>query len=310
MPDRSKHELQYQAGSSPVTRGQARLLLLLMLIQVLMTAQANYAPGIVASLKSAWAEHQQAVANRAALQKTLAAERLAAAYAPPPAQVIWEEDPDRAARLLAAGGYRAVSSVSPEPAFFIQAIPPVACLIWPATVPGCVFTSGPNATFAFMHERQAGNQPARLVKVALSGSVAASQNGGHPAEDPFDGTIAVARSLSASSYGTADEGVYTNNGPSETELSLQPEENGTYWNAHWTPAQQAGNPGKLNIQYHDVLRIFAGQADPADAAHFTIGYELDGKAGVIDGWLKANGSVALEPREGKRVETLWYPHAK
>jgi hypothetical protein len=34
------------------------------------------------------------------------------------------------------------------------------------------------------------------------------------------------------------------------------------------------------------LRIFAGQADPKDASHFTIEYEIDGVKGVLDGWLQ------------------------
>lgn len=34
------------------------------------------------------------------------------------------------------------------------------------------------------------------------------------------------------------------------------------------------------------LRVFAGQPDPDDASHFTIGFELNGVPGVIDGWLR------------------------
>ena len=35
-----------------------------------------------------------------------------------------------------------------------------------------------------------------------------------------------------------------------------------------------------------TLRLFAGQADPADASHFTFMYELNGQRGTIDGWLQ------------------------
>jgi hypothetical protein len=35
-----------------------------------------------------------------------------------------------------------------------------------------------------------------------------------------------------------------------------------------------------------TLRVFAGQVDPLDASHFTIEYELYGKRGVVDGWLR------------------------
>jgi hypothetical protein len=91
---------------------------------------------------------------------------------------------------------------------------------------------------------------------------------------------------------------------------LLPDENGIVMPAHWSPAQQPGNPGTLKIQYAELLRIFFGQTDPADSSHFTLKYELNGKAGVINGWLKPNGSVVFEPREGKRVGSVWYPHAK
>jgi hypothetical protein len=45
------------------------------------------------------------------------------------------------------------------------------------------------------------------------------------------------------------------------------------------------------------LRLFAGQADANDASHFTIDYVLGDQKGVIDGWLKDDGSVLLEKRD-------------
>jgi hypothetical protein len=46
------------------------------------------------------------------------------------------------------------------------------------------------------------------------------------------------------------------------------------------------------------LRFFAGQPDPADASHFTIGYEMGGKPGTVDGWLDHGGSLRLKVRDG------------
>jgi hypothetical protein len=45
-----------------------------------------------------------------------------------------------------------------------------------------------------------------------------------------------------------------------------------------------------------VLRISAGQRDPKDASHFTITYTVAGSEGIIDGWLKDDGSVLMETR--------------
>ena len=46
-----------------------------------------------------------------------------------------------------------------------------------------------------------------------------------------------------------------------------------------------------------ALRLFAGQPDANDASHFTIDYALGDQKGVIDGWLKDDGSVLLEKRD-------------
>ena len=49
------------------------------------------------------------------------------------------------------------------------------------------------------------------------------------------------------------------------------------------------------------LRWFAGQPDPEDASHFTIRYELDGRPGLVDGWLRDEGGVSLEHHPLGRV---------
>jgi len=45
------------------------------------------------------------------------------------------------------------------------------------------------------------------------------------------------------------------------------------------------------------LRWHAGQIDSADAAHFTIGYEINGKPCIVDGWLRDDDTVTFAPRE-------------
>jgi hypothetical protein len=58
----------------------------------------------------------------------------------------------------------------------------------------------------------------------------------------------------------------------------------------WAPIQQFAFAFSGQVPATSPrLRMFAGQADPADASHFTIGYELDGEPGTIDGWLQADG---------------------
>jgi hypothetical protein len=45
------------------------------------------------------------------------------------------------------------------------------------------------------------------------------------------------------------------------------------------------------------VRIYAGQVDPDDAAHFTIRYEMWGRSDVLDGRLDDNDNVTLTPRK-------------
>ncbi len=50
------------------------------------------------------------------------------------------------------------------------------------------------------------------------------------------------------------------------------------------------------------VRFFAGQADASDAAHFTIGYQITGGGGTIDGWLRDPGEIELKVRDGPPVD--------
>jgi hypothetical protein len=43
----------------------------------------------------------------------------------------------------------------------------------------------------------------------------------------------------------------------------------------------------LRLRYGtDHFRLFAGQADPQDPAHFTVHYQMNDQEGMIDGWLR------------------------
>ena len=48
------------------------------------------------------------------------------------------------------------------------------------------------------------------------------------------------------------------------------------------------------IEYGNTLRFFAGQPDRNNAARFTIGYVVDGKAGTIEGLVRDEG-LELRP---------------
>lgn len=317
MLDKSKPELHYQSTPPSITRGQFRLLLLLTLIQVVMTAQSNYAPGFTAWIKSAWAEHQRAAAHRAAVKKNLADLQQCLAYSEPGDKVVWEEDPAGAAKLLDAGGYQAIAPYDRNQSTLSSAVPPMARADLPHFIPESVYedlglSPGNESAVVFLHGRHAPGQPDRLVVVCIHGMFQSTESGGgHQPDESFDGFFYKWQNFVATSLDThSDDGTPTPDAAGHTSLALQPSQGGTEMPAHWSPATQPGNPGTLTVQYKQQLRVYAGQADPADASHFTINYDLDNQPGVIDGWLKPDGSVVLQPRAGKVVNALWYPYAK
>lgn len=82
-----------------------------------------------------------------------------------------------------------------------------------------------------------------------------------------------------------------------------------------TEVKREGQPYlSMGLYGADRVRVFAGQPDPDNPSHFTIGYTLNGVPGTIDGWLLDDDTVSLRPREGWYVPdedlgsgTQWYP---
>lgn len=57
-------------------------------------------------------------------------------------------------------------------------------------------------------------------------------------------------------------------------------------------------PLHIQLNKGDMLRFYAGQPDPNDASHFTIGYELNDVPGTIDGWLQDDDRIKFQYRDG------------
>jgi hypothetical protein len=53
----------------------------------------------------------------------------------------------------------------------------------------------------------------------------------------------------------------------------------------------------------DVGRIMTGRPDPGDASHFTIECEIAGRRNTLDGWLRDDDVVVIEPRDPLLVLT-------
>jgi hypothetical protein len=65
------------------------------------------------------------------------------------------------------------------------------------------------------------------------------------------------------------------------------------------PSSKLLDPSDLPFtMVHDAWTVHSGRVDPNDDSHFTIAYETDRGSGVIDGWLKDDGHLTLEVRDG------------
>lgn len=62
------------------------------------------------------------------------------------------------------------------------------------------------------------------------------------------------------------------------------------------PKMTSSTPSLNLSRTEGILRLYAGQPDPDNPSHFTIRYTLDDQENIIDGWLKDDRSVLLEPR--------------
>ena len=71
--------------------------------------------------------------------------------------------------------------------------------------------------------------------------------------------------------------------------------------ATWEPGSRLELCGLTTLTLtpldHHRVKIFAGQADLSDPAHFTIPYEIDGHAGTLDGWLNSYDQVKMQVRD-------------
>jgi hypothetical protein len=133
--------------------------------------------------------------------------------------------------------------------------------------PACWIAMGfnPRSTCVFLHARRAKGCDTRLVQVAMFSNT---------------GQWGIARLLDARAF------ILVTSEP-HSRLSI----------AQLQSSERLSLPVVPNTE-PDTLRLFAGQADPADESHFTIRYELNGQPGLIDGWLMPDDTVKLEPREG------------
>jgi hypothetical protein len=325
MAEGDTRSLSYERPPpSPVPRWQFRLLFLLVLLNLAITIQLAYAPGIATTFKQWWAERQ-------ATREIQAMQRQAWAWTEPAGKVAWDENPETAEKLLAGPGYKAVQAshnlVVNYPMF---ANWPRSAAANPPAVAGQLLRSFPVSRnraipddfgFVFFARAEKSTAQERLVYVIVEGQTGRSMmfpSGFHPApqqrsmpRDEFKATAVKDLSRVAVAC-TRAQGVDHPRvlADDAAVLTVRPGATDDWQTAvEWHPPSGA-KPATVRLEPRDQFRIYAGQTDPADASHFTIDYEFDGAKGTIHGRLKDDGVVELKPESGTIVGEFWDPRGR
>ena len=311
-----------------------RALTFLTLVNTVMLGGFVLGPHLSPFLKQQWQQWQAERAQRKQRLAEIAIQNQCLNYTAPADKVVYEEDPDEGAKLLAAESADYQPAVVGRPGFAVPAgwRPPVRVKL-PQPFQQFIFTAGGAragggggsgfgggfgggpirdgaGALLFLHGRTTPGGRRQLVAVRLLFAMRFQGGSRGSAEETFvqhkeRKLVTTVYSL-ASAPGDAP--------PSELyaqSLSLLPSDGKGHVAARLTrewvegkaPAgveQLSGGYERLTqtLDYGNRLRFFPGQADAADPSHFTIPYRLDGRDGVIDGWLRDDG-VRLQPRAGK-----------
>ncbi len=201
----------------------------------------------------------------------------------PAGQVVYTNAPDEAATLQ-AGGYKPVASVLMQA--FVQTpgvtmsagaeMPPLADVgedriaLYGNGFYRQSVPGAPMRTGAFLHARSTPSGKQRLVSVVFLEKQSSPQE------------------------------------PRHLEI------NALVWRpALWQPGARLQLVGLSTLVLSDLDRrrvhVFAGQPDPADATRFTLGYDVDGAPGVIDGALDDFDQAQLQVRTGPATSTAYTP---
>jgi hypothetical protein len=207
----------------------------------------------------------------------------------PPDQVVYEEDPRRAAGLAALppdprSAYVGDPDKPAPPAYFPHGtgdyyLGSRGAEYLPEFYRRMFMGVPPNGLL-FLHERVAPGAVHRLVLVMQSNAPA-----------PVRVTVRSTDAELRARYGLT---LITKSCPVDKEF---------------TPRH--GNITRLDLlpcSADRVLRIYAGQPDPNDLARFTIRYEIDNAPGTIEGRLQEDGAVSLRIVDGPAASTQSSAH--
>ena len=291
---------RFGAGGPVSVRGM-RLVVALLLVNTTLLGMSIMGPQLFPFLRGQWAQWQATRARERAKQAALALQQQCLDHARPPGYVVYDEDPVEAAKRLSdpAAAYAPEAEgdtreappgwVPPAKAAIPSYFPAYTDAIYKARV------TGVTDPLLFLHGRTTPGGGRYVVSVHLG-----VRNQFYRRTDAATGTTrfvqAKSRTMTAHAWPAGPGGPVAAAGKQQRDeigLDLPDAAQREVARVQGTLSIDQSPP----IDYGNVVRFFAGQVDPADASHFTIPYEVDGRVGVIDGWLRDDG-VKLRPREG------------
>jgi hypothetical protein len=275
-------------------------------------------PGIARMTSGWWQDYQrwradrQAAQQRAAVQQKFAANLQAClATIASPTQIVYEEDPTRAAALLKRGTDYVSVAISTSSYVYFPPAPWQVPVFLKNAGPAAQLRSGSDSTIAFLHGRKTPDGAQRLVWVNFQASEQMRITSQDPATRYYH--LRNDRIFFASAYDPAAASTLHVENSRSLLIGHPPGDRDPFVVWHKGDSWESG---RIEPHLQNIMRIFSGQPDPKDESHFTIGYELDGTPGVIDGWLLSDQTVVLEPRAGRITsqdnlarQRIWDPYA-
>jgi len=286
-------QLDYEQHAGFVSRKQYRRLMALTLLNTILLAGFVIGPTIGPMVRSQWRQFQERREQRRVEKQQAAAIAAAKAYVAPVGQVIYDEHPDSAAKLLAAdpAHYRIIRQAR-TPYFAPRPWqPPVELTHLPVSPWNAANDMAPAA---FLGTLSLPSGPKKLVVIYVQSSQRMQEEKQLLADHQLF-RIETNRGLIAR--------VISDLGARSPSTMLQIGRPGWFSSsATWTRnGENDWEHGKVDFDMSGLMRIYAGQVDPADPAHFTIAYDCDGQRGTIDGWLRTNDRIEMALREGTVV---------
>ena len=320
----STPSLEYVRASAPVTRRQFRFVVFLTLLNTILLATFICGPSVSSFIRTNWQEYQTSKRRRQLQQQRTALLQQAASYTSPANQIVYEENPFEAAKLLSSSSdYLTVPTSIRDLVYLIpQPWQPPVYLNQPIAMQLQAAAFNPpfqNETTILLHTLKNPKGEDRLIWIGLSTRfqlyyfTGGTGGGGGIRVSPPEGAnprqlaTRVERQLRA--YIVDDSPLHA---PTPLATLAFP----TYSNkpvATWTNTGTWEN-GRIDIDPNGLFRLYAGQVDPADPTHFTIDYAIDGQRNTIDGYLKNNDYILFVPRAGRIVSEgpegrFWSPFA-